>query len=188
MVSLKVLSMITKKTATTEDAYNLDVRYKYNLETIVKAMLLSVKDDDPNSDKVHHARDILADVLADVLTDGKTDSIDRIAYGIYFGDVSGNNSTVAEVAQRIAERWNCLYPYTKSYASDFLATVARARLNAPADIVKRMSKQYYRKALCVAWANVYVRDDATNPAEEWKKRYKFTYDVNTRQLRLGTEQ
>ena len=107
MVSLKVLSMIAKKTATTEDADNLDVRYKYNLETIVKAMLLSVKDDDPNSDKVQYVHDILADVLADVLTDGKTDSIDRIAYSIYFGDVSGNNNTVAEVAQRIAERWNC---------------------------------------------------------------------------------
>ena len=188
MVSLKVLSMIAKKTATTEDADNLDVRYKYNLETIVKAMLLSIKDSDTNSDKVQHARDILADVLADVLADGKTDSIDRIAYGIYFGDVSGNNNTVAEVAQRIAERWNCLYPYTKAYAGDFLATVARARLNAPADIVKRISKQNYKKALCVAWANAYVRSDYPNPAVEWEKRYKFTYDVNTRQLQLVTEQ
>lgn len=151
-------------------------------------MLLSIKDGDTNSDKVQHARDILADVLADVLTDGKTDSIDRIAYGIYFGDTSSNNRTVAEVAQRIAERWNCLYPYTKVYASDFLATVARARLNAPADIVKRISKQNYKKALCVAWANAYVCSDDPDPAVEWEKRYKFTYDVNTRQLQLGAEQ
>ena len=188
MVNLKVLSVIAKKTATTEDADNLDVRYKYNLETIVKAMLLSIKDDDPNSDKVQYVHDILADVLADVLTDGKTDSIARIAYGIYFGDISGNNSTVAEVAQRIAERWNCLYPYTKAYANDFIVTVARARLNAPADIVKRISKQNYKKALCVAWANAYVHSNTPDPAEEWEKRYTYTYDVNTRQLQLGTEQ
>ena len=188
MVNLKVLSMIAKKTATTDDADNLDVRYKYDFETIVKAMLLSVKDDDPNSDKVQYVHDILADVLADVLTDGKTDNIDRIAYSIYFGDISCNNSTVAEVAQRIAERWNCLYPYTKAYTSDFLATVARARLNAPADIVKRISKQNYKKALCVAWANAYVRSDYPNPDVEWEKRYKFAYDVNTRQLQVDTEQ
>ena len=188
MVNLKMLSMIAKKTATTEDADNLDARYKYDFETIVKAMLLSIKDGDPNSDKVQYVHDIFADVLADVLTDGKTDSIDRIAYGIYFGDVLSNNSTVAEVAQRIAERWNCLYPYTKAYASDFLATVARARLNAPADIVKRISKQNYKKALCVAWANAYVHNDDPDPAVEWEKRYTFTYDVNTRQLQLGTEQ
>lgn len=187
MVNLKVLSIIAKKTATTEDADNLDVRYKYNLETIVKAMLLSIKDGDTNSDKVQHARDILADVFADVLTDGKTDSIDRIAYSIYFGDIPSNNSTVAEVAQHIAERWNCLYPYTKAYPSDFLATVARARLNAPAYIVKRISKQNYKKALCVAWANAYVCNNDQDPAAEWEKRYTFTYDVNTRQLQLGTE-
>lgn len=135
MVGLKTLSVIAKKTATTKNADNSDVRYKYDFETIVKAMLLSVKDDAPNSDKVRYVHDILADVLADVLTNGKTDSIDRMAYSIYFGDISGNNRTVAEVAQCIAERWNCLYPYTKAYTSDFLATVARARLNAPADIV-----------------------------------------------------
>lgn len=187
MVNLKVLSIIAKKTATTEDVGNLDTRYKYNLETIVKAMLLSIKDDDTNSDKVQYARDILADVLADVLTDGKTDSIARIAYGIYFGDIS-RDSTVAEVAQRIAERWNCLYPYTKAYASDFLATVARARLNAAADIVKRISKQNYKKALCIAWADAYVHSNTPDPAEEWEKRYTYAYDVNTRQLQLDTEQ
>ena len=74
MVNLKVLSAIAKKTATTEDVDNLDTRHKYDFEAIVKAMLLSIKDDDTNSDKVQYARDILADVL----TDGKTDSIARI--------------------------------------------------------------------------------------------------------------
>lgn len=187
MVNLKVLSAIAKKTAIAEDADNLDTRHKYKLETIVKAMLLSIKDGDPNSDKVQYVHDILADVLADVLTDGKTDSIARIAYGIYFGDIS-RDSTVAEVAQRIAERWNCLYPYTKAYANDFIVTVARARLNAPADIVQRISKQNYKKALCVAWANAYVCNDDPDPVVEWEKRYKFAYDVNTRQLHLGTEQ
>ena len=54
--------------------------------------------------------------------------------------------------------------------------------------MQRISRQNYKKALCIAWADAYVRNDDPDPAVEWEKRYTFTYDVNTRQLQLGTEQ
>lgn len=184
MVNLKVLSAIAnaKRAAITEDVYNIicreaDTKYRYSLETIVKAMLLSLRDDDINGDKFQNARSILLSIL----TDAKPDDIERKAYGIYFGDIS--RVTLEEVAQYMADWQNCLTsPLVAVGADRFIDKVARARLTAPADIVKRMNRQNYRKALCVAWANTYVRDDAPDPAEEWKKRYSYKYDPNTGDL------
>lgn len=182
MVNLKVLNAIAnaKPTAVTEDVYSVicreaDTKYKYNLETIVKAMLLSLRTDDINGDKFQSARSILLSVLEDVKTEDEWR-----AYGVYFGDIS--RFTLEEVSQDITEWWNCLYPGSKRYKdiSDNIAT--RARLNAAGDIVKRMSRQHYKKALCVAWADTYMRDDDPNPAEEWKKRYSYTPDTMMGQL------
>lgn len=178
MVNLKVLNAIinAKQTAVTEDVYNTirreaDTKYKYNIETIVKAMLLSMRNDDIDGDKVQNARGILLGILEDA----KPDDIERKAYGVYFGDIS--RVTLKELAQNIAEWWTCLPSSLIDGGADrFIITVARARLNAAGDIVKRMNKQNYRKALCVAWADTYMRDDDPDPAEEWKKLYLYKYD------------
>lgn len=184
MVNLKVLSAIAsaKQTAITEDVYNLicreaDTKYKYNLETIVKAMLLSLRNDDINGDKVQNARGILLNILEDV----KPDDIERKAYGVYFGDIS--RVTLEKLAQNIAEWWNCLPSSLMDMGADrFIVTVARARLNAAGDIVKRINKQHYRKALCVAWADTYMQDNDPDPAEEWKRHYLYKYDPITGDL------
>ena len=183
MVNLKVLNAIinAKQTAITEDVYNLicreaDTKYRYNIETIVKAMLLTLRTDDINSDKFQNARGILLNVLEDV----KTDDIERKAYGVYFGDVS--RFTLEEVSQNITDLWNCLYPASKRCKTTSDVIAARARLNAPADIVKRMNRQNYRKALCIAWADTYMSDDDPDPAEEWKKRYSYKPDTMMWQL------
>lgn len=183
MVNLKVLNAIinAKQTAITEDVYNLicreaDTKYRYNIETIVKAMLLSLRTDDINSDKFQNARGILLNVLGDA----KPDDIERKAYGVYFGDVS--RFTLEEVSQNITDWWNCLYPASKRCKDTSDVIVERARLNAPADIVKRMNKQNYRKALCVAWADTYIRDDDPDPAEEWKRRYSYKPNTMIGQL------
>ena len=182
MVNLKVLNAIAnaKQAAITEDVYNLicreaDTKYKYDLETIVKAMLLSLRTDDINGDKFQSARGILLNVLEDVKTEDEWR-----AYGVYFGDVS--RFTLEEVSQNMTEWWNCLYPASKRCKATSDVIVERARLNAPADIVKRMSRQNYKKALCVAWADTYMRDDDPDPAEEWKRRYSYKPDTMMGQL------
>lgn len=183
MVNLKVLNAIVnaKQTAITEDVYNLicreaDTKYKYNIETIVKAMLLSLRTDDINSDKFQNARGILLRILEDA----KPDDIERKAYGVYFGDIS--RFTLEEVSQYITDCWNCLYPASKRCKDISDVIVERARLNAPADIAKRMNKQNYRKALCVAWADTYIRDNDPDPSEEWKKRYSYKPNTMIGQL------
>lgn len=182
MVNLKILNAIAnaKRTAITEDVYNLICREadtKYNLETIVKAMLLSLRDDDINCDKFQNARGILLGILEDA----KPDDIERKAYGVYFGDIS--RVTLEELAQNIAEWWNYLPSSLIDMGADrFIVTVARARLNAAADIVKRISRQHYKKALCVAWADTYMKDDDPDSAEEWKKRYLYKYNPITGDL------
>lgn len=191
MVNLKVLSAITnaKRTAITEDVYNVicreaDTKYRYNIETIVKAMLLSMRDDDINSDKVQDARNILLSIL----TGTEKNAITVRAYECYFV----SNMTVEDTAREITELWDCLYPYTRSNTKNgdnaFIVNVANTILNAPGDVVKRMNKQYYRKALCIAWADTYMNNTDPDPAEEWKRRYWYTFDTSTGQLVYSTQQ
>lgn len=191
MVNLKVLSAITnaKKTAITEDVYNVicreaDTKYRYNIETIVKAMLLSMRDDNINSDKVQDARNILLSIL----TGTEKNAITVRAYECYFA----SNMTVEDTAREVTELWDCLYPYTRSNTKNgdnaFIVNVANTILNAPGDVVKRMNKQYYRKALCIAWADTYMNNTEPDPAAEWKRRYWYTFDTSTGQLVYSTEQ
>lgn len=72
MVNLKVLNAIVnaKQAAITENVYNViceeaDTKYRFNLEKIVKAMLLAIRTEDINSDKVQNARNILLSLLTD---------------------------------------------------------------------------------------------------------------------------
>lgn len=90
MVNLKVLNAIVnaKQAAITENVYNViceeaDTKYRFNLEKIVKAMLLAIRTEDINSDKVQNARNILLSLL----TDGDENELTQRIYTCYFASV-----------------------------------------------------------------------------------------------------
>ena len=173
MVNLKVLNAIAnaKQTAITENVYNVicgeaDTKYKYNIETIVKAMLLAIRTEDINSDKVQNARGILLGLL----TDGDENELTQRIYTCYFASVPC--MTVEETAKEVTDWWYCITNLPKQENAVFNRdTVIRTAINAANRLTKRMSKQYYRKALCIAWSDTYMSNNDPDPADAWAAYY-----------------
>lgn len=49
--------------------------------------------------------------------------------------------------------------------------VIRTHTNAPNRLTKRMSKQYYRKALCIAWSDTHMNNNDSDSADAWTAYY-----------------
>ena len=177
MVNLKVLNAIVnaKQTAITENVYNVickeaDTKYRFNIEKIVKAMLLAIRTEDVNSDKVQNARNILLSLL----TDGDENELTQRIYTCYFASVPC--MTTEKTEKEVTDWWYCVTNLPKQENAVFNPVfnhdnVIRTAINAPNRLTKRMSKQYYRKALCIAWSDTYMSNDAPDPADAWTAYY-----------------
>ena len=173
MVNLKVLNAIVnaKQAAITENVYNViceeaDTKYRFNLEKIVKAMLLAIRTEDINSDKVQNARNILLSLL----TDGDENELTQRIYTCYFASVPC--MTTEKTAKEVTDWWYCVTNFPKQENEVFDSDkVIRTAINAPNRLTKRMSKQYYRKALCIAWSDTYMNKNDSDPADAWTAYY-----------------
>ena len=108
MVNLKVLNAIVnaKQAAITENVYNViceeaDTKYRFNLEKIVKAMLLAIRTEDINSDKVQNARNILLSLL----TDGDENELTQRIYTCYFASVPCMTTCTCSPNQPICRKY-----------------------------------------------------------------------------------
>ena len=143
-----------------------DTKYRFNLEKIVKAMLLAIRTEDINSDKVQNARNILLSLL----TDGDENELTQRIYTCYFASVPC--MTTEKTAKEVTDWWYCVTNFPKQENEVFDSDkVIRTAINAPNRLTKRMSKQYYRKALCIAWSDTYMNNNDSDPADAWTAYY-----------------
>lgn len=80
--------------------------------------------------------------------------------------------TTEKTAKEVTDWWYCVTNFPKQENEVFDSDkVIRTAINAPNRLTKRMSKQYYRKALCIAWSDTYMNNNDSDPADAWTAYY-----------------
>lgn len=105
--------------------------------------------------KTNTARELLGDFLDVILKEEYKDAYKK-----------------DKTAKEVTDWWYCVTNFPKQENEVFDSDkVIRTAINAPNRLTKRMSKQYYRKALCIAWSDTYMNNNDSDPADAWTAYY-----------------
>ena len=169
MVNLKVLNAIVnaKQAAITENVYNViceeaDTKYRFNLEKIVKAMLLAIRTEDINSDKVQNARNILLSLL----TDGDENELTQRIYTCYFASVPC--MTTEKTAKEVTDWWYCVTNFPKQENEVFDSDKVILPRNF---LINLMSILFYLNSFCFGCCYKYFINNDSDPADAWTAYY-----------------